>query len=172
VGGGYRGAMTAIPVDENLARISSGARRDGIRIAVAESLTSGRLASRIGAGEQASEWFAGGVVAYQLRTKHDVLGVPEGIDPCSPECAELLAIGLRRLLDVDVAVSVTGVGGPDPEDGHEPGTVYVGWSTGNSTGHRLLQLEGGPDEVLDGTVAAAMELLAEIVSGAPVHRGG
>ena len=158
--------------DDHLEQISSHALRAGIRIAVAESLTSGCLASRIGVGEQASEWFAGGVIAYQMRTKHDVLGVPEDIDPCSAECAELLAVGVRRVVGADIAVSATGVGGPDPEDGHAPGTVYLGWSVGDETGHRLLQLDGGPEEVLDATVDAAVELLASLVSKAPSRREG
>lgn len=173
--------MTALPdsspgakssTDDRLALISARALGGGIRIALAESLTSGALASRIGAGEQASEWFAGGVVAYQLRTKHEVLGVRECVDPCSAECAEQLAVGVARLLGADVAVSATGVGGPDPEDGHAPGTVYLGWSADGSTGHRHLQLDGDPTEVLDATVTAAVELLAEIVSRVPAREAG
>lgn len=159
-------------VDDALVLISTHAQRAGVRIALAESLTSGALASRVGAGERASDWFAGGVVAYQLRTKHDVLGVPKGIDPCSAECAELLAVGVRRLLGADVAVSATGVGGPEPEDGHPPGTVYVGWSSDGSTGHRFLRLGGGPEDVLDATVTAAVELLADIVSKVPPREAG
>lgn len=155
------------PVDDALQLISTHAQRTGLRIALAESLTSGALASRVGAGERASDCFAGGVVAYQVRTKHDVLGVPTDVDPCSAECAELLAVGARRLLGADVAVSATGVGGPEPEDGHAPGTVYLGWSSNGSTGHRLLQLDGGPERVLDATVTAAVELLADLVSRMP-----
>lgn len=160
------------PVDDALQLISNHAQRTGVRIAVAESLTSGALASRIGAGERASEWFAGGVVAYQVRTKHDVLGVPEDIDPCSADCAELLAVGVRRLTDADVAVSATGVGGPDPEGGHAPGTVFLGWSSNGSKGHRLLRLDGGPERVLDATVAAAVELFADLVSNVPPREAG
>ena len=160
------------PADGHLDVISTHALREGTRVAVAESLSSGALASRIGAGERASDWFAGGVVAYQVRTKHDVLGVPEDIDPCSAECAELLAVGVRQLLGADVAVSATGVGGPEPEDGHAPGTVYLGWSSNGATGHRFLELDGGPDEVLAATVAAAVELLSDILSGIPVAEAG
>lgn len=160
------------PADDALQLISTRALRSGLRIALAESLTSGALASRIGAGERASEWFAGGVVAYQVRTKHDVLGVPEDIDPCSAECAELLAVGVCRLTGADIAVSATGVGGPEPEGGHAPGTVFLGWSSNGSKGHRLLQLDGGPDRVLAATVTAAVELLADIVAHVPPREAG
>ena len=155
------------PVDDALQLISIHAQRTGVRIAVAESLTSGALASRIGAGERASEWFAGGIVAYQVRTKHDVLGVPEDIDPCSADCAELLAVGVRRLTDADdVTASALGIGG------HAPGTVFLGWSSNGSKGHRLLRLDGGPDRVLDATVTAAVELLADLVSNVPPREAG
>lgn len=131
-------------------------------MAVAESLTSGAVASAIGRGESASEWFAGGVVAYLMRVKEDLLGVRPGIDPCSAECAEQLARGVRERLDADVAVSTTGVGGPDPEDGHAPGTVFIGWATADETGHRFHRIDGSPAKVVEETVATAVALLAEL----------
>jgi nicotinamide-nucleotide amidase len=138
----------------------------GIRIAVAESLTCGLLASELGKGHDAAEWFAGGVVAYRRDVKERVLGVHPGVDPCSEECAEQLAAGVRGLLDADVAVSATGVGGPDPEDGHRPGTVYLGWSAGVGVGHLLLQLEGDPEDVLAETVAQCVSVLEELLEAA------
>jgi len=135
----------------------------GLWVATAESLTSGLLASRVGAGAGASEWFAGGVVAYRTAVKERVLGLAPGTDPCSATCAEQLAAGVLDLLDADIAVSTTGVGGPDPEDGHAPGTVFIGWATREGTGHRLLQLPGEPEEVLEATVDAALgELRARL----------
>src|SRR5690606_16977408 len=85
------------------------AQEHELRVAVAESLTSGLLASNIGAGDNAAEWFAGGVVAYQRQSKEHVLRVPPGIDLCSPECAETMAQGVRGLFEADLAVSTTGV---------------------------------------------------------------
>jgi nicotinamide-nucleotide amidase len=98
-----------------------------------------------------------------MDVKERVLGVPEGIDPCSAECAERLATGALDLLRADVAVSTTGVGGPDPEDGHEAGTVYLGWATPSGSGHRLLELDGGPEEVLTRTVESSLALLAGLL---------
>lgn len=148
------------PGRDDIARLSELARGRGLRIGVAESLTSGSLASAVGAGEDAAEWFAGGIVAYLTDVKERVLGLVPGTDPCSAECAEQLALGARELLDADLCVSTTGVGGPGPEGGHEPGTVYLGWATRDAAGHRRLALVGDPDEVLDATVAAASRLLA------------
>ena len=146
-------------------RIADEALRRRIRIAVAESLTCGLLASELGKGHDAAEWFSGGVVAYRTDVKERVLGLRPGLDPCSAECAEQIAAGVRSLLDADVAVSATGVGGPDPEDGHPPGTVYLGWSSGIGVGHRLLSLDGDPRAVLDAAVARSLDLLAELVRG-------
>lgn len=142
-------------------RISALARARGLRIAVVESLTSGGLAHTIGAGEGASTWFAGGIVAYMTDVKENLLKMTAGVDPCSAEGAEQLAAGGLALFEADICVATTGVGGPDPEDGHEPGTVYLGWATGDSGGHRHLQLEGNPDDVLTRTIAEATSLLRE-----------
>src|SRR5687767_3132995 len=120
--------MAAPPVTR-ADRIADAALRRRVRVAIAESLTCGLLASELGKGHDATEWFAGGVVAYQTDVKRRVLKVRAGVDPCSADCAEQLATGVRALLDADLAVSATGVGGPDAEDGHAPGTVYLGWSS-------------------------------------------
>lgn len=149
------------PID----RLSRTARERGLTMAVAESLTSGLLASEVGKGESAGDWFSGGVVAYRMPVKTHLLGVPDGTDPCSAECATALAAGVRALLSADIAVSTTGVGGPDPEDGHAPGTVYLGWATSDGSGADELQLDGGPDDVLSATVHRALLLLTRLVEG-------
>ncbi|WP_313356492.1 CinA family protein [Microbacterium sp.] len=135
------------------------ARDRELRVAVAESLTSGALASAIGAGPEASTWFGGGIVAYLPEVKERVLGFPSDGDPTSAECAEQLARGARELFDADLCVSTTGVGGPDAEDGHPAGTVFLGWATRDGAGHRRLDLDGEPEDVLQSSVEAAVELL-------------
>lgn len=145
---------------DDVTQLSDLARARGLRVAVAESLTSGTLAGAIGEGEQASEWFAGGVVAYMVDTKERVLGLEPGTDPCSAACAEQLARGAQELFDVDLAVSTTGVGGPDADGGHAPGTVFLGWSTRSAVGHRRLSIDADPEQVLTATVEAAVRMLA------------
>ena len=145
-------------------RVADQALDNGMTVAVAESLTCGLLASTIGKAHDAGTWFAGGVVAYQTPTKQSVLGLPEGTDPVSPECAEQLAHAVRELMGADVGVSVTGVGGPGPEGGHPAGTVYVGWSADGETGSRLLALTGEPEDILDASVEAAVSALLELTS--------
>ncbi|HWM15437.1 MAG TPA: CinA family protein [Microbacterium sp.] len=148
---------------DSVERIARRALARGIRIAAAESLTCGMLASTLGKGTDASEWFAGAVVAYRTDAKERVLGLRPGADPCSAECAEQLALAVRELLAADLSISTTGVGGPEEEDGHEPGTVYLGWATPVTTGHRLLRLTGDPREVLEHTVEHAVDELADLL---------
>lgn len=145
----------------DLEHLSEIAQDRGLRVCVAESLTTGRLASTVGAGEGAATWFGGGVVAYQTAEKERVLGVTPGLDPCSADAAEQMADGARRLFDADLSVSTTGVGGPGPDDnGHPAGTVFLGWATAEGVGHRALALTGDPEDVMDAAVAQALRLLA------------
>lgn len=152
--------MTAPTETPDLERLSELARTRGLRICVAESLTSGRLANTVGAGESASEWFAGGIVAYFTEVKERVLGLTPGTDPTSASCAQQLATGALRLFDADLCVSTTGVGGPGSEGGHPAGTVFLGWATAHDAGHRRLALTGDPDDILSASVGAAVRLLA------------
>ena len=96
-----------------------------LSLGVAESLTGGLIASRLVDVEGASRWFRGGIVAYDSAVKHAVLGVPAG--PVVTEAAAAaMAEGARRVLGADVGLGITGVAGPDEQEGVAPGTVFVG----------------------------------------------
>ena len=151
---------TAEPV-EQIARLASA---HDLTVAAAESLTSGLIASRLGAGPEASEWFRGSVVAYQEPVKFDVLGVQPG-PVVTPECAGGMARGVGRLLGADVAIAATGVGGPEPSEGKPAGTVYVAVTVRDSTTVRELDLQGDPEEILEATADHALELLATTLAG-------
>jgi nicotinamide-nucleotide amidase len=143
---------------EIAAQIGRRALADGLRVAVAESLTSGAIASRLGAAPDASSWFAGAVVAYAADVKFKVLEVDPGPVVCA-RCAAQLASGVARLLGADVAVAVTGVGGPDPDEGHPAGTVYtaVHRPSGEQVTHDVF--EGDPSRVVDQATLNALRML-------------
>jgi nicotinamide-nucleotide amidase len=130
----------------------------GITVAVAESLTGGALAQALAAAPDASEWFAGGVVAYTVRTKARVLGVPEGPVVNAPT-ARRMAEGVRELLGADIAAAVTGVGGPGDEEGQTPGTVFLAIVTADSTRITEFAFAGDPASVLAQTVDATLRAL-------------
>ncbi|GGH48252.1 CinA family protein [Microbacterium album] len=142
--------------------LAEAARQNGLTVAVAESLTSGLLASEVGKGAGAGDWFSGGVVAYRMPVKTHVLGVPEDVDPASAACATALATGVRALLGTDIAVSTTGVGGPEPDGEHPAGTVHIGWATSTGSGAHHFQFDGDPEEVLRATVEQALDVLTRL----------
>jgi nicotinamide-nucleotide amidase len=131
-----------------------------LTVAVAESLTSGTIACTLGAAPDASSWFRGGLVAYAPDVKFSVLGVPPG-PVVTEECARTMARGIARLLDADLAVAVTGVGGPGHEEGCPPGTVWFGVVTPNGEHAELQEFDGEPAEILAATTRRALVLLRE-----------
>ena len=97
----------------------------GLTLGVAESLTGGLIASRLVNVPGASAWFRGGVVAYHEQVKFDVLGVPVG-PVVSEAAAAAMAEGVCRVTGSDVGLGITGVAGPDDQEGVAPGTIFVG----------------------------------------------
>ncbi len=102
----------------------------GLTLGVAESLTGGLVASRLVNVAGASAWFRGAVVSYAADVKRDLLAVGEGSVVTRAAAAEM-AVGARRVLRSDVGLSLTGVAGPDEEDGVAVGTVFVGLALGD-----------------------------------------
>jgi PncC family amidohydrolase len=153
-------------VERTVAEIARLCQEHGLSVGAVESLTSGAVASALGQGEGASEWFRGAVVAYRTETKVSLLGLVPGTDPCSPSCAAQLAGGGRALLHADVCVSTTGVGGPDPVDGHPAGEVHIGVAgvEGIATTQHLFDED--PAEVVEETTATAVAAVLDALSAA------
>jgi nicotinamide-nucleotide amidase len=120
------------------------------------------ISMRLGAGPDSVSWFGGGVVAYQEEIKFGLLGVEEG-PVVTESCAVQLAQGALRLFNADMAVSATGVGGPEPREGKPPGTVFICVATDQDSVTRELALQGDPELVLEQTCAAAVALVAEVL---------
>ncbi len=131
----------------------------GLTLGLAESLTGGLIASRLVNVVGASSWFRGAVVSYASEVKYDILGVPEG-PVVSPEAAQAMAEGARRVLEADVGLAVTGVAGPDSQDGQAPGTVYVGLALpGRPAEAAALSVPGDRDRVRQYATISALDLL-------------
>lgn len=138
-------------------------RGRGLTLGVAESLTGGMMGSRICDVPGASDVFRGSVVSYASDVKFQVLGVPEG-PVVSAEAASAMAAGARRVLGADVGVAVTGVAGPDPQDGLEPGVVFVGFDLGPAGGEAgpqafEVRLFGGRQQIRQFAVITALSAL-------------
>ncbi|MEU2254653.1 CinA family protein [Nocardia xishanensis] len=146
--------------DERAAELARLALDHGLSIAVAESLTCGRLACSLGAAPDSSDWFLGGVVAYHPDVKHRLLDVPD-VPVVSETAARAMATGVRALLGATAAVAVTGVGGPDPQDGEPAGSVWFAVATDGEVRAEHRTFDGDPDRVLDQTVDHALDLLLD-----------
>lgn len=127
-------------------QVGAAAQRRHVTLAVAESLTGGMLSSRLASADNASEWFTGGVVAYSRTVKYGLLGVPMG-PVVSGRAALAMASGVARVLTAEVSVAVTGVGGPEPQDGKRPGTVWLAVHSGSGHWSGAYQFDGSPMEV-------------------------
>lgn len=142
-------------VVEEIARRAS---EQSLRLAVAESLTAGRLASALGGGPDASSWFCGGVVAYAPHVKFEVLGVTPG-PVVTERCAREMATGVAKALRADVTVGLTGVGGPDEEEDEPPGSLYLATSVLGDVDCEHFVFGGSPEHVVDACTRAALDHL-------------
>jgi nicotinamide-nucleotide amidase len=109
-------------------------------LSLVESFTGGLIAARIVSVPGASRWFRGSLVAYESETKHLVLKIPEG-PVVSARAAADMAQGTLVLFATDVAIATTGVAGPDPLEGHPPGTAFVGIAFRNAPAPEAFELK-------------------------------
>ncbi len=130
-------------------------------LGLAESLTGGLIAARLVGVPGASDWFRGGVVSYSSDVKFDVLGVERG-PVVSARAARQMASGARHVLGADIGLSVTGVAGPDEQEGHPVGTVFVGLAIGQGTPEAVeLRLPGDRERVRQYAAVSALNILRQ-----------
>ncbi|WBQ08287.1 CinA family protein [Kribbella sp. CA-293567] len=141
-------------------RIAELATAREVTVAVAESLTSGQVASRLGAAPDASSWFVGGVVAYAAHVKFKVLDVDPG-PVVTARCAAQMAAGVGRLTGADLAVALTGVGGPGPDEGHPAGTTFLAACRDGDCHIIEERFDGDPAEVVEQATITALKLLLQ-----------
>jgi nicotinamide-nucleotide amidase len=140
-------------------------------LAVAESLTGGLLAAELTAAAGASAFFLGGIVSYATESKIEVVGVPASVieehGPVSDPAARALAEGVAARFGARLGLATTGVAGPEPHDGHPPGTVFVGAHLeGRSSEARLVRGYGDRANVQAIAVTAALDLGRRLVERA------
>ena len=112
-------------------------KEKNLSFAAAESCTGGDIARRFTELPGASAFFKGGVVSYVNEVKESMLGVDAAVlaekTAVSREVAAAMAEGVRARLKTDMAVSVTGLAGPDGDGVHEVGTVFIGLAVEGQT---------------------------------------
>ena len=139
-------------------------KAQGLTCATAESCTGGGVGSAITAVPGSSAVFAGGVISYSNDVKAGVLGVSREdlarVGAVSAEVAAQMAEGVRRLLKVDLAVSLTGIAGPDGGSAEKPvGLVWFGLATADGVRTEKAIFRGDRARVREQAVTHALGML-------------
>ena len=147
-------------------------KEKGLTLGAAESCTGGLVAKRITDLPGASAVFKGGVVSYTNEVKAGVLGVPQEMldefGAVSAQVARAMAQGARKVLGCDLAVSLTGVAGPDPDDrGNPVGLVYAALDTPDGTRLRELHLINGRARIRTVAATNAFDMVRRYLTGLP-----
>jgi nicotinamide-nucleotide amidase len=139
----------------------------GWTLGIAESVTGGLVGGRITSIAGASRVFKGGVISYASDVKFDVLGVEAG-PVVSERAAMQMASGAQRVLGASVGLALTGVAGPDEQDGEPAGTLCVGVSFPNGqTFSTRSQLPGQRDQMRQFSVITALAFLRKLLLSEP-----
>jgi len=150
--------------DADLAGVVGGLLRDrGLTVASAESCTGGLVAKRLTDIPGSSDYFLGGVVAYSNPLKTALLDVePALLDEhgaVSEEVAAAMAVGVRRRLGADCAISTTGIAGPGGGSAEKPiGLVYIGTALGDDVQVRSYTMFRSREEIRTRTAQTALDL--------------
>jgi nicotinamide-nucleotide amidase len=153
----------------DLERLVEGLLAQAATLATAESLTGGLVGAALTDVPGISAVYRGGLVVYATDLKASLAGVPDElldrVGPVHPDTAAALASGVRERLRATYGLATTGVAGPDPQDGHPAGEVYVAAAGPGTVRVRALRLAGDRAAVRAGSVAAVLALAADLVTG-------
>ena len=138
-------------------------RTKSLTLGLAESVTGGLVAARLTEIPGASDVLRGSIVSYATEVKQQLLDVPEG-PVVSEEAALAMARGAARVLGSDVTMALTGVAGPDEQDGMPVGTLCVAivWGEGELT--RTFRLPGQRQQMRQFSVINSLDLLRKTIS--------
>ena len=143
--------------------------RRGATLAVAESLTGGGLGEALTRVPGASSTFRGGVIAYATELKSSLLGVDPAllarVGAVDPEVARRMARGVRDGLGATYGLATTGVAGPDPQDGHPPGEVYLALAGPGAVVFVALALVGDREQVRSEAVRRSLVFARDHLAG-------
>ena len=140
-------------------------RDRGETVATAESLTAGLVCATLTEVPGSSAVVRGGLIVYATELKAVLAGVDRGLlaehGAVHPEVAAQLAEGARDRCGADWGLGLTGVAGPEPQDGVAPGTVHIGVAGPGRRDVRTHWFEGDRASVRTKSVLAALRLLTE-----------
>jgi nicotinamide-nucleotide amidase len=141
-------------------------RLQGKTLVTAESLTGGGIGAALTGVSGSSAVYKGGIISYTDWVKETVLAIPAEVlqryGAVSAWTAGHMVSGVRKLLQADIAVAVTGLAGPGGDDfGNPVGTVFIGYEDAKqSVVHRFL-FDGDRESVRNQTMEAALKLILQ-----------
>lgn len=147
--------------------------RQGLTVATTESLTAGLVAATIAEVPGASAVLRGGFIVYATELKHVLAGVPtqmlETLGAVAPDTAAEMARGAAQRCGADIGIGLTGVAGPDLQEGKPVGTVFIGvWAAGRA---HTFEIHAAGDRAAIrrtaawGGLSAATDMMFDLPSG-------
>ena len=146
----------------------------GLSLVLAESCTGGLIGDRITDVSGSSEYFLGGFVVYSYKAKADLLGVSwetlNSTGAVSRETVIEMARGARKVLNADIAVSVSGIAGPGGGTDEKPvGTTWIGLATKDEESARVFQFSGDRVQNKSYAADAALQMLFDYLQSREVE---
>ncbi len=162
--------MAAPDLAQLAAEVQAACLAAGLRVALAESCTGGRVGDALTDVPGSSGYLAGGFIAYEDEAKRSMLGVPAAVltahGAVSAQVALAMAEGARTLLSADVGVAVTGIAGPGGATAGKPiGLTYVAVADAAGGQVRRFTWSGDREDNKASSARAALLLLLERVIG-------
>jgi PncC family amidohydrolase len=157
-----------------VARLALALAAQGRTLSTAESCTGGLVGARLTALPGSSKWYLGGVITYSNELKKELLGIPtellESHGAVSQETAQAMVEGVRKNTGSDLALSITGIAGPDGGTSEKPvGLVYIGVAAPSpfETTVYKHQLEGSRAEIRKEAARAALQHVLDAATTQP-----
>lgn len=154
---------------EYVEKVIRKALHNGLKLSFAESCTGGMVAALFTEIPGVSEIFMGSAVTYSNEAKKNILGVTDETltkqGAVSAECAEEMALGSRKIYNSDIAMSITGIAGPDGGTEVKPvGTVWFGYSDEKETYSFKKEFIGSREQIRSASVNQILFTLSEKIN--------
>lgn len=140
---------------------------EGKTLVTAESCTGGGIGAALTAIPGSSKVYKGGIISYCNEVKANQLRVPQDVldreGAVSQPVAEAMATGAKEVLNADIAVSVTGLAGPDADEyGNSVGTVFIGYADRDRVCSKEFHFTGDRDNIRKQAIYAALNFVLQL----------
>ena len=162
------GESAKLPTQDLALQVVDKAKNKNITIGCAESITSGMISAAITSVSGSSEVFLGGINSYAYSVKNSVLGVSndllENVGAVNAEVAKQMAQGAKKSIKCDLAISITGIAGPNSDEFNTPvGTVFIGLCSNNISEAKEFHLKGNRQQIRESATNEALRVILNYI---------